>query len=273
MTNYTGKTRKCTVEGCNEKHASKGYCRSHYYRYKRYGNPSVVKQVQAKNSDGSCKIKDCKRKHHAKGYCKHHHYRWVKYGDPLYIRPTTCRIDGCEKPINARGLCQMHYRRLRVHGDTETTLVKRGTPCKIKGCENNNRRNGYCEKHYKESNLYRERHRGYSAKRRSIKARVPISDFTKEDWQETLEAFENKCAYCGSDDSIEQDHVVPITKSGSHTKTNIIPACRSCNSSKRQRLLEGWYPYQEFYKKENENRILKWMGYEVNNNKIQLKLF
>jgi hypothetical protein len=32
-------TKKCTIEGCEKKHNAKGYCFTHYNRYKRYGDP------------------------------------------------------------------------------------------------------------------------------------------------------------------------------------------------------------------------------------------
>lgn len=267
------KKRLCTVDGCENKHVARGYCRTHYYRFKRYGDPLEIRQIQQNNTDGNCKIKECDRKHYAKGYCKFHHYRWERYGDPLYKRPTTCKMKGCNKRIEAHGLCQMHYRRLRVHGDPNITLRKVNVPCKVEGCKNNNRRNGYCEEHYWESDLYRKRHRMYSAKRRSLQANAPLNDLTISDWLESLAHFNHRCAYCESEKHIEQDHVKPLSKGGSHTKTNIIPACRSCNSSKRQRLLENWYPNQPFYEEDRMNKILNWMGYKTYDNKIQLQLF
>lgn len=30
----------CSVEGCSEPHVAKGYCEDHYYRWKRYGDPT-----------------------------------------------------------------------------------------------------------------------------------------------------------------------------------------------------------------------------------------
>ena len=30
-------SKKCTVEGCNNKHHAKGYCSRHYQQYKRCG--------------------------------------------------------------------------------------------------------------------------------------------------------------------------------------------------------------------------------------------
>lgn len=267
------KERLCTVDGCEGKHVARGFCRTHYYRFKRYGNPLEVRQIQSKHTDGSCKIKDCTRKHYAKGYCKYHHYRWEKYGDPLYERPTTCSIDGCDNPLEAKGLCQKHYRRLRVNGSPFKVKKMVNAPCKVEGCKNKNRRNGYCEEHYRQSALYRNRHRFYSAKRRSLQVGAPINDFTKQDWKESLKHFNYRCAYCDSTEHLEQEHIRPLTRGGSHTKSNIIPACRSCNSSKRQSTLEEWYHNQPFYSKEREMKILSWMGCRVNDNKIQLQLF
>jgi len=36
--------RKCSVDGCLEKHEAKGYCHSHYKRFMRHGDPLTVKQ-------------------------------------------------------------------------------------------------------------------------------------------------------------------------------------------------------------------------------------
>jgi len=263
----------CEIEGCKNKHVAKGFCRTHYYRYKRYGNPLEVRQIQSKHTDGSCKIDSCKRKHYAKGFCKYHHYRWEKYGDPLYERPTTCSIKGCNKPLEARGYCQMHYARWKKYGSPHTVKLLKNRPCKVKECENKARSNGYCLKHWRETETFRIRHRIYSANRRSLQANAPINDLTKKCWMQSLKHFNHECAYCGSKENIEQDHVIPLTKRGSHTKTNVIPACRSCNSSKRQSFMEEWYPKQTFYNRKREEKILDWMGYKMKENTVQMKLF
>lgn len=31
--------RTCKVDECNKKHFALGYCQSHYYRFKKYGDP------------------------------------------------------------------------------------------------------------------------------------------------------------------------------------------------------------------------------------------
>lgn len=50
------------------------------------------------------------------------------------------------------------------------------------------------------------------------------------------------CVYCaGPFDTI--DHVIPLTRGGDNMKSNLVPACRSCNSSKGQKLLSEWMPH------------------------------
>ena len=45
-----------------------------------------------------------------------------------------------------------------------------------------------------------------------------------------------RCQYCGA--SAENvDHVVPKSRGGPHSWDNVVAACRSCNSRKRDRLL------------------------------------
>ncbi len=50
-----------------------------------------------------------------------------------------------------------------------------------------------------------------------------------------------ECAYCRrTDQPMTADHVVPLTRGGSHRPENLVPACKQCNSSKGSRLLTEW---------------------------------
>lgn len=264
----------CKVDGCNNRHVASGFCRTHYYRYRRYGNPLVVKQKQNRNGNGKCKVEGCTNKHQARGYCKKHLYRFDKYGDPLKIKtyPEGCSVKGCNNKHYGIGLCAKHYERFKKHGDPNVTLIRYHEPCKQRNCKNTARKYGYCEKHLKYSKIYQQRSRTYSAKRRMLKQNSLENDFDASMWLGVLKEFDNKCAYCGRSDNLEIEHIVPVSKCGSHTKHNIIPACKECNRSKRARYIEDWYPYQEFYDKEKEMKIYKWIGYKTDK-PIQLKLF
>lgn len=75
-------------------------------------------------------------------------------------------------------------------------------------------------------------------------------------WEEVLSKFENVCAYCGSASDLSIDHVVPTSKLGKHVKNNVVPACRSCNSSKSNKDLEEWYPTKYFFDNKRYTKIL-----------------
>lgn len=78
---------------------------------------------------------------------------------------------------------------------------------------------------------------------------------TIEQWEGTLKEFNNKCAYCGCSGNLHQEHVIPVTKDGGYTKENIIPACKSCNSSKWNRDMEEWYRSREYFSEERLEKI------------------
>ena len=50
------------------------------------------------------------------------------------------------------------------------------------------------------------------------------------------------CVYCEADITgrIVWDHVVPLSRGGTHTPGNLVPCCRPCNSSKSDKLIEEW---------------------------------
>jgi 5-methylcytosine-specific restriction endonuclease McrA len=73
-----------------------------------------------------------------------------------------------------------------------------------------------------------------------------------------LLAFNNCCAYCGTSLTmflVEFDHVIPSSKEGPDIWANIIPACHSCNQSKRSQDMRKWYKNQPFYSYQRLKRI------------------
>ncbi len=94
--------RPCSIVGCSRSGCMKfaygrGYCRAHYERAKKYGDP--LASYQRISGPG-----------------------------------TECSVAGCEKSVFAHGLCGKHNARFRKHGDTTTIGGKRGRwPEKIIG--------------------------------------------------------------------------------------------------------------------------------------------
>ena len=61
------------------------------------------------------------------------------------------------------------------------------------------------------------------------------------DWKAVLDYFNHECAYCGSKEDLEQEHIVPVSDGGTYAIGNIVPACRKCNASKGNKNLDYWY--------------------------------
>ena len=71
------------------------------------------------------------------------------------------------------------------------------------------------------------------ARRRARKLSAPRNDLTTKQWQTIKEHYHHSCVYCGKKPKrLTQDHITPLSKGGSHTLHNVIPACQSCNSRK-----------------------------------------
>lgn len=111
----------------------------------------------------------------------------------------------------------------------------------------------------------------FSSHRRRARDQSLPSTLTTEQWENTKLYFNDSCAYCEAKEALTQDHFMPSLKGGEYTKDNIIPACKSCNSSKGAKSAFDWYPKQPSYSESREKKILKRLGYK--NQRQQLSIF
>ncbi len=91
------------------------------------------------------------------------------------------------------------------------------------------------EKRWRELNpeRWRELHRIASLKHWRKFRTTSIHDLTEQQWISIQMIFGYRCAYCGKKPKkLTQDHVIPVSRGGSHTISNVVPACASCNSRK-----------------------------------------
>jgi 5-methylcytosine-specific restriction protein A len=59
------------------------------------------------------------------------------------------------------------------------------------------------------------------------------------------------CHYCGRPTppaELTMDHVVPLSRGGKSTKNNTVPACKTCNTKKKQLLPMEWEAYLENFR-------------------------
>ena len=64
----------CSVDDCAKQSWSKGFCRTHWERWKEFGDPAIYRR---------CIIDGCERfaPSGKRGWCLMHYTRWSKHGD------------------------------------------------------------------------------------------------------------------------------------------------------------------------------------------------
>jgi len=77
--------------------------------------------------------------------------------------------------------------------------------------------------------------------KRRARIKEIINTLIYQEWLDILEEHNYICAYCGVEFDCEnlptRDHIIPLNKGGDNTKDNIVPACKSCNSKKHDKII------------------------------------
>jgi 5-methylcytosine-specific restriction endonuclease McrA len=108
---------------------------------------------------------------------------------------------------------------------------------------------------------FAERARLYARKRKAMLRGNTIALVTPSEIRARFAEFGHRCAFCNIDlmtlpkRKRTVEHLIPIIKGGSHSLSNIAPACLSCNSSKNDRNIEDWYRQQPFFTETRWRRI------------------
>lgn len=104
-----------------------------------------------------------------------------------------------------------------------------------------------------------------------MKGSLP-NTLTNEEWNKIMQDFNNSCAYCGMSEEdhlkkweeiLHQEHFIPLSNGGGYEVGNIIPSCRSCNSSKKSQDFFEWYPNYEHYNVDRMNFILTYLNIDI----------
>lgn len=79
-------------------------------------------------------------------------------------------------------------------------------------------------------------HNEYSAKR-SAKSRLRMyANLFSRDVKKILIKDGSCCAYCGSTEKLEVDHIIPVAKGGRNELSNTQVLCEGCNMRKGDRI-------------------------------------
>jgi 5-methylcytosine-specific restriction endonuclease McrA len=82
--------------------------------------------------------------------------------------------------------------------------------------------------------------RARAARKRKRRMDAVEHDLSPAEWTALTSAW-GGCAYCGAtDEPLQRDCVLPISRGGRYTLDNITPACGACNASKCNDEVTAW---------------------------------
>lgn len=73
-----------------------------------------------------------------------------------------------------------------------------------------------------------------SERKRRANKKTTETSLTTAEWSIILKTFNYECVYCPSRWE-HMDHFIPLSKGGTHTADNVVPACGPCNLKKRDK--------------------------------------
>lgn len=260
MAKHTGKV--CAVAICNEAVVTREWCKKHYMRWFRYGDPNPLPSRQCESchasfepragSDRYCSLR-CG--HRGKVIASPEKYAAMRH--ERYMRNRQEELDAQRRrrlkdPERASAAGRAYYLRTR-----ETWL---GYQAEYR-VENAGKIRSYRLRTREQRKLYRERNRGRDslyaamwrasnldkirekeARRRARLASNGVFLVPEKSLRRLLSAAE--CGHCGLPFTDERprhiDHREPIARGGTHGSGNLWVLCATCNMSKGARFYSEW---------------------------------
>ena len=199
-------TSTCSIADCQSPVLARTWCRKHYRRWQRLGDPGAVTRAEALASRDRAGERQCNR---CDAWKPLEDY-FVKSGRGTRMR----HCIPCHRALNA----SIYY---RDHA------------------QNREKRNAYRDA--LPVDVLRARRRVDASARRARMVGAETDGIV------SIEALRGRdgdnCAYCDERLAVPAmtlDHVLPLSRGGSHTMDNAVLACRPCNSQKHARTPEEW---------------------------------
>lgn len=85
--------RVCQVEDCNRALFSLGYCKTHWRRYQKHGDPLPHIPIKDYSQPRLCSVVGCQGKHVGRGFCNTHLNRYWRHGDPQADKPVQQKVN------------------------------------------------------------------------------------------------------------------------------------------------------------------------------------
>lgn len=238
--------RICSIEECGLDVKGYGYCRKHYRRWKKHGDPNLG---AAKPPLG---LSEGERRERARQRASDWYYanreraranvKAYKEADPErkrrldreYRLANRERIDQRVKEWNAANR-ERRREIARKYSHKPELRERRAAASREWRAANLEKARAQKAARYA-INIEKSRAEGrkYTHLRKARKYSVQTVPFTQEQWEAKVAYWGDQCWMCGGDWS-HMDHVKPISAGGADMLCNLRPACGSCNSRKHNK--------------------------------------
>ena len=246
----------CSVDGCEQPAKTARKCNTHYKRFMKYGTHDLPQRALLK--DTLCTVPKCGATHYCGTYCKTHYSRFRKTGSATTRKLgqvidgkrvcATCKVD---TPLGLMSPSKGSYCRACVNAAGVARKMYKPKVIGSKPCENcgedfpfNKKKNRHCSTDCAQQTVNKRNWKHLQARRARLKDAFvesfhSIEIYERDNWL---------CGICGTQIdpaaklpdqmSASVDHIIPISRGGTHERANAQAAHLFCNVSKGAKVTQ-----------------------------------
>lgn len=230
--------RTCTFDGCDNDLLARGWCGTHYSRWRKYGEPYLPARTPLR----PCRAANCGNKSKSRGYCSGHLQRVLALGHADDTRPLIAKTPVTETQKFCTHCREMVAREHFPSGRGAGGLASRCYEC----------RRLISARFYADSPDYwngwraanQDKVRDARERRRAAKLNQFVEDVQRA---VVFERDDYVCMICREPLDMNAtwpaplsptlDHIVPLSRGGDHSYVNAQSAHARCNTAKGDREL------------------------------------
>ena len=246
----------CSVDGCERPAKTAKKCITHYKRFMKYGSHDLPPRALLK--DSICEIPECGKRHFAAGMCSAHYTRLKRTGSATTRKLgevvggkricATCKVD---TPLEGMGRTQPSYCRACINAAARARFVYKPKHLGIKQCENcggdfpfNKKQNLHCSAECAQATVNKRNWKHLQTRRARLKDAFVESFHSKEIYERDnwvcgiCKESIDPAAKLPDQMSASIDHIIPISRGGTHERANAQAAHLFCNVSKGAKVTQ-----------------------------------